>query len=333
LRTLPKNGAKPKAAPAPVVPKEPPAPPLFDQWLAVLKFLTGWNDQRSYTTEDIEGALMEHLTEEGILNSGTTKQLCATIVPLLSDLRGTDKVVMKNVKKDVLKTLKIIQIFILRIVTFELIRERDAKAIAAKAPPPPVVKKVKGKKKEPKEGAPYLAADISTIAKTLQHFRFEGVFTLGLQKLIVTIRESKPKAPKEPVVKGDTADSKSAVAAKKTTEPTVEETSATKRKATDLKKSAESEPVETPATKRKVGDASDGDTAALARKAGSSEDATAAAAKKSTADSDKSENADSAAKKSTADKSDKPDSSDKVEVVEIPAAAERTPIKRQRQMV
>lgn len=187
------SAAKPKASSAPLIPKkEAPPPPLFDQWLAVLKFLSGWNDQKKgVQPETIKAAFCEHLVEEGIESATATQRLCATIVPLLSDMRRTDKAVMKNVKKDLLMSLKIIQIYILRIVTFELLRERDAAAA-------PMVAEPKKKKKDtPKDGAPYLASDISSLAKSVQHFRFEGAFSAGLQKLIVAIRAQKPSPPKK----------------------------------------------------------------------------------------------------------------------------------------
>jgi len=307
-----KNGAAPKAAP--VVPKEPPPPPLFDQWLAVLKFLTGWNDQRSYTTDEIKGALCEHLTEEGIQGPKTTQQLCATIVPLLSDLRRTDVSVMKNVKKDILKGFKIIQIYILRIVAFELIRERDTKWNAAPDAPP-------RKKGQPKEGAPYLSGDISTLAKTVQHFRFDSAFSGGLQKLIVNIRESKPKpkpVPKEKKAETEgNADSKKSAesAPKKPADAETGGASGTKRKADDS--ADEKSPASADATTREKG--SDGKNSAAPP-----------VAKKSAADGD----AKPAGKDSEAPAGKSAETSD--EKADKAAATDETdapPPKRQRQMV
>lgn len=187
------TGAKPKK---PAMPIEVPAPPLFDQWLACLKFVTGWNDQRSHTTKEVKAALCEHLTEEGIENTGTVDQLCSTVVPLLLDLRRIDGAVVKNLKAEVLRGLKIVQVSILRIVTFELCRERDAKAAQKKKDatsgglqdsktadslPRPAVH----------GGATYLASDISSLAKVVQHFRFDRTFSEGLHQLILSIRRQK----------------------------------------------------------------------------------------------------------------------------------------------
>lgn len=186
------TGAKPKKPPT-VIP-EAPAPPLFDQWLACLKFVTGWNDQCSHTASEVKKALREHLTEEGIENSRTVDRLCSTVVPLLLDLRRIDGAVVKNLKTEVLRGLKIVQVSILRIVTFELCRERDAKAAMKKREAFGAGGADDMKAGGPHavgNGATYLASDISSLAKVVQHFRFDRTFSEGLHQLILSIRRQK----------------------------------------------------------------------------------------------------------------------------------------------
>eukprot|EP00930_Biecheleria_cincta_P020920 TRINITY_DN15615_c1_g2_i1.p1 TRINITY_DN15615_c1_g2~~TRINITY_DN15615_c1_g2_i1.p1 ORF type:complete len:1300 (+),score=338.90 TRINITY_DN15615_c1_g2_i1:310-3900(+) len=190
-------------------PKEPPPPPFFDQWLASLKFIAGWNDQRKYQAREVKEAFNEHLESEAIFGKKVIEQLCRTIVPLLMDLESVDSMVVAHLKKEVLRTLKIVQVCILRIVTFELCREQTAKAS--------VRKKAKGAKAQqvPPEGQTYLASDISSLAKVVGHFRFDPSFAKGLHQLILAIRRSKKPGPKaegkKPSAKrkavGDTGDS------------------------------------------------------------------------------------------------------------------------------
>jgi len=177
------------------VPPPPPSdvPPKFDQWLACLKFLTGWNDQRSYTSDEVKACFREHLTEEGIENANTVDQLCATIVPLVLDIRRIDEAVVKNMRGNILRGLRIVQVGILRIVAFELCRERDAKDAQKKRD----AEKAKGKTvdlprpKDGHDGSTYLASDIFSLAKVVRHFRFDGTFNEGLQHLITSIRRQK----------------------------------------------------------------------------------------------------------------------------------------------
>lgn len=183
------TGARPKAPPMAL----PEAPALFDQWLSCLKFVTGWNDQRNYTPKEVREALVEHLTGEGIENGRTVEKLCSTMVPLLLDLRRIDAAVVKNLRPEALRGLKIVQVSILRIVTFELCRERDGKA---------ALKKEASANPEQKPEAlaaatlttPYLASDISSLAKVVQHFRFDRTFSEGLHQLILSIRRQKRAA-------------------------------------------------------------------------------------------------------------------------------------------
>merc|ERR1712039_905756 len=92
-----------------------------------LSSTSGWNDQSKYTDNEIKDAFREHLRDEGIDHRNTVDKLCGTIVPLLLDLRRIDEAVVKNLRQQVLRGLKIVQVCILRIVTFELFRERDMK--------------------------------------------------------------------------------------------------------------------------------------------------------------------------------------------------------------
>eukprot|EP00929_Paragymnodinium_shiwhaense_P025688 TRINITY_DN15471_c0_g1_i1.p1 TRINITY_DN15471_c0_g1~~TRINITY_DN15471_c0_g1_i1.p1 ORF type:complete len:603 (-),score=207.24 TRINITY_DN15471_c0_g1_i1:99-1907(-) len=155
-------------------------PPLFDQWLACLKFLVGWNEAAPVPPEKLKDALLEHLREEGIESKSAKQQLCSTVTGLLADVRKVDKAVIKNVKMAVLKTAKAVQISILRVVVFEMTR-----ALAAQG-----TKKNKAEGKRPKaEDAPYLAGDISSLAKVVQHFRFEKAFSGGLHNLITSFRQ------------------------------------------------------------------------------------------------------------------------------------------------
>jgi len=161
---------------------DPRAPPLFDQWLACLKFLVGWNEARPQNAGELKGALREHFREEGIDSARVVDQLCATVVPLLLDVRRIDAAVVKNVRVQVLKGLKTVQVSILRIVAFELCRELDAKIALRK-------KKADGAKAEKSTaGACYLASDIYSLAKVVQHFRFDRMFSAGLQQLITSIK-------------------------------------------------------------------------------------------------------------------------------------------------
>lgn len=195
-------GARPKVA---AVPKEVAPPPLFDQWLACLKFITGWNDQGKHTAEEIRDALREHLADEGINHSKCMSELASTIVPLLLDVRQTDQAVVKNLRADARKGLRVVQVSILRIVTFELSREQDAKealrnkrrdakaAAAAKSGKGGAM--VNGEAKEADKTLvlkkPYLTSDISSLAKVVQHFRFDRTFSQGLHQLILSIRRQK----------------------------------------------------------------------------------------------------------------------------------------------
>jgi len=205
--------------------KEPPPPPFFDQWLACLKFIAGWNDQRKYSAREVKEAFSEHLAAEAIIGKKTVDQLCRTIVPLLMDLESVDATVVANLRKEVLKTLKIVQVCVLRIVTFELIREQAAK-VALK-------KKAKGGKapQVPADGATYLASDISSLAKVVGHFRFEPVFTKGLHQLILSIRRQKQTGPPK-VEKG----SKKQAGAKQKKEAMAEPPAEEVPKAADTKK-------------------------------------------------------------------------------------------------
>jgi len=160
------------------------APSLFQQWLAVLKFLTGWNDQRLCANDIIRNDLREHLSDEDIEDAIHVDRLCGTIAPLLADLRRVDAAVVKNFPVDILRGLKVVQISILRIVTFELLREREAKVTGSS-----VCDKVGAS--DMNDGATYLASDISSLAKVVQHFRFDRAFSEGLQQLIASIRRQK----------------------------------------------------------------------------------------------------------------------------------------------
>jgi len=171
-----------------------PPPPFFDQWLASLKFIAGWNDQKKYEADQVKEAFSQYLAAEDIVSKDTVEQLCRTIVPLLLDLERVDSMVVANLRKEVLRTLKIVQVCILRIVTFELLREHSAKA----------AKKGRGKKQAeiPPEGATYLASDITSLAKVIQHFRFDQTFTKGVHQLIVSFRRQKPEKPEKLKPKG-----------------------------------------------------------------------------------------------------------------------------------
>ncbi|CAE7172053.1 FRA10AC1, partial [Symbiodinium pilosum] len=182
---------EPEAEPRPPEEEQPP-PPFFDQWLASLKFVAGWNDQKKYQASEVKEAFSEYLAAEDIISKTTVEQLCRTIVPLLLDLERVDTMVVANLRTEVLRTLKIVQVCILRIVTFEMLREKSAKAEAAK-------KKGKGKKAQgevPPEGAAYLASDITSLAKVIQHFRFDQNFTKGVHQLIVAFRKQKAETPR-----------------------------------------------------------------------------------------------------------------------------------------
>jgi len=181
------DGAKPKAkarAPEGGAEENGDFPPLFDQWLACLKFLVGWNEARPQSEKEIKDAFREHLKEESIDNAHVVDRLCATVVPLLLDVRRIDGAVVKNVRVAVLKSLKTVQVSILRVVAYELCRELEAKLVARK-------KKAEGQKvpKVDAAGATYLASDISSLAKVVQHYRFDRVFSGGLHQLITSIRQ------------------------------------------------------------------------------------------------------------------------------------------------
>lgn len=175
--------------------------PFFDQWLAVLKFLNGWHEAKACAESEIREAFREHLANESIEQADTVDRLSGTVVPLLLDLRNIDAAVVKSLGADRLKGLKSIQISILRIVTFELCRERAAKASLKKrgrgnangngnghVPSADVVA----------NAAPHLASDINSLAKAVQHFRFDRSFNKLLQQLITHIRRQKPKVAETP---------------------------------------------------------------------------------------------------------------------------------------
>eukprot|EP00747_Dinoflagellata_sp_TGD_P093690 gnl/TRDRNA2_/TRDRNA2_165850_c0_seq2.p1 gnl/TRDRNA2_/TRDRNA2_165850_c0~~gnl/TRDRNA2_/TRDRNA2_165850_c0_seq2.p1 ORF type:complete len:446 (+),score=111.63 gnl/TRDRNA2_/TRDRNA2_165850_c0_seq2:198-1340(+) len=185
---------KPRPPPPPPVPKdEGPEPPMFECWLATLKFLTGWNDQRASDAETITRCYNALLTAEGIEHSIAVARLKESVVPLLLDLRRIDQAVVKHLPKQYLKGLRILQIQMVRVVTFELLRERDAKA--AKLAKDRAAKKAGktvdnpgGAKGQLGKDATYLVSDISSMAKIVQHFRFDRKFSEGLQNLIGSIR-------------------------------------------------------------------------------------------------------------------------------------------------
>jgi len=180
------DAGKPAAEAAPAA-KDPPPPPFFDQWLASLKFIAGWNDQRKYDAGEVKKAFSDHLAAEAVLNRKTVEQLCRTIVPLLLDLESVDSMVVANLRKEVLRTLKIVQVCILRVVTFELCREQSAKLSQKKT------KKgdAKAGPQIPLDKQTYLASDISSLAKVVGHFKFEPTFTKGLHQLIIAIKRAK----------------------------------------------------------------------------------------------------------------------------------------------
>lgn len=169
-------------------------PPLFNQWLACLKFVTGWNDQGSYSEEQVRRALREHLLCESICQPRCIANIASTIVPLLLDLRKIDAVVVKRLRPDVLRGLKVVQVSILRIVTFELCREQEAKDVDR-------IQQRKNKRNGDlavgkscssidASTKPYLASDIGYLAKVVQHFRFDRSFNQGLRQLIISIRKN-----------------------------------------------------------------------------------------------------------------------------------------------
>lgn len=170
--------------------------PLFDQWLASLKFVNGWNDQAQRNSEQVSKCLREHLEEEGIEDGPCVGKLCCSLVPLLTDLRKIDVMVVKNLKPEVLKGLKIVHVNILRIVTSELCRERAAKDVLK-------VSKVKAKQRaasqlsvsDVRDGMPYLVSNIDTLAQVVRHFRLDRNFSKGLHQLILSFRREKKATP------------------------------------------------------------------------------------------------------------------------------------------
>merc|ERR1712113_1111270 len=102
------------------------------------------------------------------------------VVPLLLDLRRIDEAVVKNLSKEVMGKLKIVQVSILRIVTFELFRERDVKEAKKKMD----VDRGKDDPKKKEDCGTYLAGDINSLAKVIGHFRFDRTFSEGLQQMI-----------------------------------------------------------------------------------------------------------------------------------------------------
>lgn len=184
------GGARPKVPP-PAAEETPP--PLFDQWLACLKFVVGWNDQKKYPEEDIKDALRQHLAGEGIETVSAVDRLCDTVVPLLVDLRRIDSAVVKNVRGQALRNFKTVHISILRIVTFEMVREHETKLARMERRLQRKKEGGKAKLSDIADGSPYLAADISTLAKVVQHFRFDRAFSESLQQLIKSIRLSMKK--------------------------------------------------------------------------------------------------------------------------------------------
>jgi len=109
------------------------------------------------------------------------------------DLRRIDGAVVKNLRAEVLRGLKIVQVSILRIVTFELCRERDFKAALKKkeASAAGADGRSAGGPLATGGGPTYLASDISSLAKVVQHFRFDRTFSEGLHQLILSIRRQK----------------------------------------------------------------------------------------------------------------------------------------------
>jgi len=165
-----------------------------------LKLLTGWNDQKNYDVDEIRSHVTEHLSNEGIVEKKTVERLCNSLVPMMNKLRPVDKMLVKNVKADILRGAKIVQISFLRVVAYELMQEQDAKATLAAQ-----------KKKDTKAAGPagndagntYLSKDIFSILKVVNHFKFEKSFQVALKNLIMSIRSQKAPPPKtDPVADG-----------------------------------------------------------------------------------------------------------------------------------
>merc|ERR1712228_268418 len=78
----------------PPVRDDVPPPPIFDQWLACLKFMVGWNDQRSCPADEVREALRRHLVDEGIESASANSRICDTVVPLFQDVKAIDKAVV-----------------------------------------------------------------------------------------------------------------------------------------------------------------------------------------------------------------------------------------------
>lgn len=100
--------------------------------------------------------------------------------------------------------MKVVQVSILRIVTFELVRQMEAREELRLAREEAKLQrkksKVAGKKgRSPAELAKvanlkkstYLASDIQALAQVVKHFRFDRTFSQGLHSLILSIRHQK----------------------------------------------------------------------------------------------------------------------------------------------
>lgn len=163
-------------------------PPIFDQWLACLKFMSGWTATRSQSEVQLTLALHEHLDSEGMDHPETVHRLCAIIVPMLLNLESIDAVVSKHLRVEARRNLTYVQVAILRIVTFEVCREADAKR--ERGDKAKEDKAAKRSRKRHLNTETHFANDFSPLAKVVGHFRFDAVFSKATRDLILSLRKS-----------------------------------------------------------------------------------------------------------------------------------------------
>lgn len=182
------EGATPKAPPL-----QPPKPvSFFTLWLCALKFLVGWDDQKKRTEEDVHRAFTEHALAEEIHQDEVVQKLAKTLVPLLMGIRNVDETIVEQLKSmdSGFRAMRTIQVCILRILTFELDRERRERERKVK-------EKCVGADPGDENGTTFLMSDVQALVKVIQHFKFDRNFSEGVHKLMIAIKRGvkKKKTP------------------------------------------------------------------------------------------------------------------------------------------
>eukprot|EP00746_Dinoflagellata_sp_MGD_P139192 gnl/MRDRNA2_/MRDRNA2_72686_c0_seq1.p1 gnl/MRDRNA2_/MRDRNA2_72686_c0~~gnl/MRDRNA2_/MRDRNA2_72686_c0_seq1.p1 ORF type:complete len:194 (+),score=30.20 gnl/MRDRNA2_/MRDRNA2_72686_c0_seq1:89-670(+) len=137
---------------------------LFQKWLVTLKFLSGWNDQSKFERSELESWFRSFLRREGVEE---VDEVCQVVVPMMLNVRKIDMAVVRHVKAcdtrgEQLKACKNVQVNILRVLAHELLESKFN----------------------------VFSTDPASLAKIVQHFRFDKSFNELLQVLTNSLKRS-----------------------------------------------------------------------------------------------------------------------------------------------